>query len=215
MAAEIKDQLNLEVWTAEVTFLGVWDTVPGSSLKNYGDCKEEKGFIKQYFYWLVPGVDKGERYKSDSYPAIRQIAHAVSLDEKRSKFAPLLVCRAINSEYTKIDEVWFPGAHADVGGGYQDSDELPTISLAWIIGLLDETYKLNTRPQFQGSAKGLAHWSIGDPPANIGSECVDRQPLARAELHTSFDERKKLSPVPIRWEGTVKSLHYPIDCSNM
>ena len=44
--------------------------------------------MKMNFYWL-PGISKGERYKSDSYPPIHQIAHAVSLNEKRSKFAPL------------------------------------------------------------------------------------------------------------------------------
>ena len=82
--------------------------------------------LSQFF----PGIDKGERYKTDSYPPIRHMAHAVSLDEKRSKFTPLLLCQAINPTYTEINEVWFPGAHSDVGGGYQDSLELSNISLS-------------------------------------------------------------------------------------
>jgi len=216
LATEIEEKLNLGVQTVQVTFLGLWDTVPGSSLKDYGDCEEKKGFIKKYLHWLVPGVDKGERYKSGSYPAIRQIAHAVSIDEKRSKFAPLLICSAINARYTKINEVWFPGAHADVGGGYEDSDELPRISLEWMIGLLNESYMFSTTaPQVKGNAKGLAHWSIGDFPANIGSKCVDRQPGASAKLHKSYYERKESSPVPIRWEGGKKYLTYPIECSTL
>ena len=218
LTSELKDKLKLEMQPAEVTFLGVWDTVPGSSLKNYGYCKEEKGFVKTYLYWLIPGIDKGERYKTDSYPPIRQIAHAVSIDEKRSKFAPLLVCQEINSKYTKLSEVWFPGAHADVGGGYQDSegypsDELPSISLRWMLGLLEESYEFNNyRPQVKGNAKGLAHWSIGDSPANIGSDCIDRHIPTSAEIHESFNERKKSSPVPIRLDGTVVFLKYPIEC---
>ncbi|MEA2078259.1 MAG: DUF2235 domain-containing protein [Pseudomonadota bacterium] len=216
LASEIKEKLQLEMQTAEITFLGVWDTVPGSSLKDYGYCKEEKGFVKNYLYWLIPGIDKGERYKSDSYPAIRDIAHAVSLDEKRSKFAPLLLCPAINPEYTRISEVWFPGAHADVGGGYQDSDELPSISLRWMIDLLEESYEFNNiPPEVEENAKGLAHWSIKDFPANVGSDCIDRHIPANANIHTSFSERKNSSPVPIRMEGMVKSLNYPIKCSTI
>ena len=213
LASDIHDQLNLEMLTTEIKFLGVWDTVPGSVLKNYGYCKEEKGFVKKNLFWLIPGVDKGERYKSDSYPPIRKIAHAVSLDEKRSMFTPILLCPPINLDYTNINEEWFPGAHADVGGGYDDSNELPTLSLAWMISLLKGEYTFNTPPQFQGNAIGLAHWSIGDSPANTGSECVDRHPSDSAKVNPSFDERRKSSPVPIIWKGTKELKNYPIDCS--
>lgn len=212
MALEIKNELKLEMKPVEVKFLGVWDTVPGSSFKKYDLCKEEIGFWKKYFYWL-PVINKGERYKTGSYPAIRHIAHAVSLDEKRSKFEPILLCPAI-SDYTKLSEVWFPGAHADVGGGYADSNDLPGISLNWMIGMLAENYAFNiTPPKVNESITGLAHWSIGDTPANMGSDCEDRHPPAKAKIHPSVNDRKKFSPVPIRIHGTVKSLTYPIQCS--
>lgn len=201
-----------EVQATEVTFLGVWDTVPGSSFKNYGRCKEEIGFWKTYFFWL-PVITEGERYKSDSYPAIRRIAHAVSLDEKRSKFRPILVCPAIaNSNPTSVTEVWFPGAHADVGGGYDDSDGLPGLSFNWMLGLLAESYTFNASPQVKESSTGLAHWPMGDDPANLFSECEDRHAPVGAQIHTSFNNRKKSSPVPIRMKGTVQSLTYPMDC---
>jgi uncharacterized protein (DUF2235 family) len=222
LAREIENTLKLEMQSAEIKFLGVWDTVPGSSLKNYGICKENQGFLKKDLYWLIPGTDKGERYKTDSYPAIRQIAHAVALDEKRSKFMPLLVCDEINAEYTKISEVWFPGAHADVGGGYEDSEGLSAISLEWMIQLLNKNYKMEPYPEIKGNAKGLAHWSIGDSPANKFSECVDRHPPADACrsvaeparcVHPSVDVREKASPVPIRWKNERRVLNYPIRCS--
>lgn len=211
LADEIKDKLKLEMRAAEVTFLGIWDTVPGSSFKEYGDCKENIGIVKKYFYWL-PLLSKGERYKSDSYPAIHQIAHAVSLDEKRSKFAPLLICPAIKSEYTKLNEVWFPGAHADVGGGYSDSNDLAGISYNWMIDLLAKNYKFSSTPKANGSVKGLAHWSIGDSPANFGSSCEDRTPPQGAQIHASFNERREFSPMPIRIEGVIQSLPYPKNC---
>ncbi len=215
LATEIRDRLDIDMQTATVEFLGVWDTVPGSSLKSYGICKEEKGFVKNYLYWLIPGIDRGERYKTDSYPPIRRIAHAVSLDEKRSKFAPLLLCKELSAKHTRIREVWFPGSHADVGGGYKDSTELPFISLKWMMGLLSEVYELATVPQEGGNVMGLAHWSIGDRPANWGSRCIDRVPPAGAEIHASVEERKKASPVPIQWEGKQELLNYPISCPTL
>jgi uncharacterized protein (DUF2235 family) len=230
LAAEIKEKKingkkGREMQSAEVAFLGIWDTVPGSSLKDYGYCKEEKGFIKKYFYWLIPGIDRGERYKTDSYPPIRRIAHAVSLDEKRSKFKPILACPAINSDFTKVTEVWFPGAHADVGGGYDDddSDKLPSISLEWMIQLLGEKYK-NATPvsSMPDAATGLAHWSIGDPPANMFSDCVDRNAdeqttdnSKRAEIHPSVEERRKKGIVPIKVRGKIEYLIYPVSCRSI
>lgn len=221
LAAEIRDEKingkkGHEMQAVEVTFLGVWDTVPGSSLKDYEYCKEEKGFVKKYFYWLVPGIDKGERYKTDSYPAIHWIAHAVSLDEKRSKFKPLLVCPPIaNPKPTTVTEKWFPGAHADVGGGYDDdaSNELPGISLNWMIDLLGDRYQFTPVPPFPESAVGLAHWSIGDCPGNKFSDCIDRD-RKEGKPHESVEYRKQAGKVRIKMNGDVKSLEYPIKCSS-
>ncbi|MGZ8915829.1 MAG: T6SS phospholipase effector Tle1-like catalytic domain-containing protein [Methylobacter sp.] len=213
--SKINGNKNRQVQTAEITFLGVWDTVPGSSLKHYEECKEKKGFIKRKFAWLIPGIDKGERYKTDSYPAIHQIAHAVALDEKRSKFEPILICPPINnSNPTKVTEVWFPGAHADIGGGYNDSSELPNISLNWMIDLLEKSYTPLTSAvtSFPAKAAGLAHWSIGDSPGNKFSDCMDRSIPEGAKIDKSYEERKNAGKVPIRKDGEVKSLAYPIKC---
>lgn len=215
LAKDIKDELNFDMQTAEIKFLGVWDTVPGSQLKDYDNCKENIGFLKTYFYWL-PMISKGDRYKSDSYPAIRNIAHAVSLDEKRSEFKPLLLCPPINSGSSTLKEVWFSGAHADVGGGYVDSNELSGISLNWMIDELAKNYKFNVpldSLKVKENVKGLAHWSIGDKPANIGSECEDRIPPNNVEIHHSVEERKNSAPVRIKGKNMEKK--YPLNCSDV
>lgn len=207
LAQEIKERFQQDMQPVEIDFLGLWDTVPGSSFKNYKGCMETIGFWKLNFNWL-PIISKGERYKSGSYPPIHQIAHALSIDEKRSKFAPLLACAPINPLYTQIAEVWFPGAHADVGGGYDDSNELSSISLNWMIEHLSKEYRFNGRPPVvEANPQGLAHWSIGDFPANMGSDCEDRAFPEGAIVHESFHVRKNSGPVPIRIEGQV--LHAP------
>lgn len=211
----LAEKIDQEMQPAEIAFLGVWDTVPGSSAKEYGYCRENRGILKRYFWWLIPGIDSGQRYKTDSYPPIRLIAHAVSKDEKRSKFSPLLLCPAIeNTNPTTYTEVWFPGAHADVGGGYEDSNELAGISLNWMVKLLGNIYPPATSfAPVPENALGLAHWSIGDSPANAFSECIDRAPPAGAKIDGSVVARKIKGMNKINKDGKEQNLEYPISCA--
>ncbi len=207
-------QANMQ--PVEVTLLGVWDTVPGSSFKNYAACKEEIGIAKRNIS-AVPGISKGQRYKSDSYPPIRHIVHAVAFDENRTKFMPLYLCQAIAPHYTRLEEIWFPGAHADVGGGY-DNTELPNLSLSWMIERLENSYTLASQPnQFVGNPKGLAHWSYGDGVGSLGSKCHgrkydDRQPPLGYQFHPSVEERKSGGLAPIWMEGKRQEMIYPVSC---
>jgi uncharacterized protein (DUF2235 family) len=179
----IRDNVDLEVQPAEVEFLGVWDTVPGSIFKKYLACE------------LDVGDSNKERYKVGSYPPIHNIVHAVSNDEKRSMFKPLLLCPAINPDLTKVNEVVFPGAHADVGGGYDDkNNQLPDISLNWMVDLLDKHYPSPPKShQFINASnadpKGLAHLSISDPQGSTHSHCSDRK-LDFIARHQSIMVRK-------------------------
>lgn len=212
LSSQLNEKLNIKVVPASIRFLGLWDTVPGSSLKNYGVCKEDIGVVKDKLSFFIPGVDRGERYKTDSYPAISHIAHAVSLDEKRSKFAPLLICAPIVASQTTVTETWFPGAHADVGGGYKDSTDLSHLTLNWMIEQLNGHYALTSEPEYMSNATGLAHWSMGDEPANYLSDCKDRIPPDDAQRHSSVDTRQAAGLVPVRWKGEVKRMKYPISC---
>lgn len=67
----------------------------------------------------------------------------------------------------------------------------------------------------EGYFKGRAHWSIGDRPANAGSECEDRIMPANAKKHPSYDNRKNAGLVPIRIDGSVYSKEYPLLCSEI
>ncbi|MBO1256896.1 DUF2235 domain-containing protein [Alteromonas sp. 5E99-2] len=61
-------------------------------------------------------------------PLIKQAVHMVSLDDKRKAFQPTLM----NYDPSRIVELWFAGAHSDVGGGYY-RDGLSDISLTYLI----------------------------------------------------------------------------------
>lgn len=206
LAKEAKDELGLVFNPVQITMLGVWDTVPGSSFKKFGICKE------------LPDGKDGDRYKSDSYPSVRRIAHAVSIDEKRNKFKPLLLCPALypddESQRPQLFEKWFPGAHADVGGGYSDGENsLPNISLNWMIDILGRNYKSpSALSKFAENPNGLAHWSIGDMYHIPGMQCEDRNPPVGDARHPSANMRS--GNPPIRVKESVKNFPYPISCAD-
>ena len=131
---------------AEVTFLGVWDTVPGSVFVDFGPAEE------------LEGGNVGIRYKMGAYPPIRKIAHAVSLEERRKKFRPVLFPLAIDPAWTTVYQEWFPGVHSDIGGGYPDSSELSGVTLNWMLDLL-QTNGLFTAglPKAHAPPAGLMH----------------------------------------------------------
>lgn len=64
---------------------------------------------------------------------IRHAFQALALDERRSPFKAAVWERE-DSHQTTVDlrQVWFPGAHSNVGGGYDDQ-EIANITLAWYV----------------------------------------------------------------------------------
>lgn len=54
---------------------------------------------------------------------------ALSLDEPRGSFRPALWERLPDNTVTNLKQVWFPGSHADVGGGWHDQ-QIACITLA-------------------------------------------------------------------------------------
>ena len=103
----------------QIKCVGVWDTVgalgvPGESLN-----------------WLNKAKYKFHDTKIGGN--IDNAFHAISIDEKRGPFAPTLWQGPdrIPKDRT-IEQVWFPGVHSNIGGGYEDS-KLSDIALQWMI----------------------------------------------------------------------------------
>jgi len=92
-----------------VYFVGVWDTVKSlvmNANKKFHDAK------------LNSDVKYGY--------------HALSIDEKRKDFPPYLWDENNIHANQTIEQVWFAGVHADVGGWY-DERGLANISLHWML----------------------------------------------------------------------------------
>jgi len=114
-----------------IRFLGLWDTVAA-----YGLPVEEmmRGISRYLFPLELP-----DRCLD---PKVERACHALSLDDERTTFHPVLWDESNESQpsvdgerYTRnerISQVWFAGVHANVGGGYPD-DSLALVSMNWIM----------------------------------------------------------------------------------
>lgn len=67
---------------------------------------------------------------------VKQAIHMLSLDDKRKAFQPTLM----NYDPDRITELWFAGAHSDIGGGYY-RDGLSDIALTSLMGWIDHQVK--------------------------------------------------------------------------
>ncbi|WP_197685618.1 T6SS phospholipase effector Tle1-like catalytic domain-containing protein [Vreelandella subglaciescola] len=106
--------------TPKVHFIGVWDTVGALG---------------------VPGTRLTERGKyswhdTELSGAVDYAYHAVALDEHRAAYdVPLWVSEdgLQKAKNRDVEQRWFIGAHANVGGGYGAKDFLAELSLQWMI----------------------------------------------------------------------------------
>lgn len=118
--------------TVTIRFMGVWDTVASLGLPLWG-------------WWFRIGK-LWSNSALDTNPAAicERICHAVSMDERRSQFFVTLfnedrktfhIARKAGQvpfEQQRLEQVWFRGSHAGVGGGYVDTD-LSDIALRWMV----------------------------------------------------------------------------------
>lgn len=117
-----------------VHFVGVWDTV-----SSYG-----------WFWWPI------SLPYSRRNPDIRHARHAVAIDERRAFFRQNLMEKAAADQ--DLVELWFAGAHADVGGGYPENESgLSQLALEW---MASEASALGLRVNSERRAEVLG----GKPP---------------------------------------------------
>ncbi|MFO0905646.1 MAG: DUF2235 domain-containing protein [Pirellulales bacterium] len=98
--------------TAKIRFLGLWDTV--SSVGNPLQMA------------VFPHTQQND--------AVAIVRHAMAIDERRVMFQQNLWTDSPPARQDVL-QVWFPGVHADIGGGYtgDSAPGLAGIPLAWMV----------------------------------------------------------------------------------
>lgn len=81
--------------------------------------------------------------------------HALAIDEKREPFQAAVWQRPRHEEFQRIEQVWFPGVHSDIGGGYSDH-RLGDIVLSWMVERLTRGPGTEAEPHvhFYGRSQG-------------------------------------------------------------
>jgi uncharacterized protein (DUF2235 family) len=142
-----------------IHFIGVWDTVGSLGVPI------PIPFFRPW--WAF--------HDSDLSSTVDNAFHAVAIDERRGPFKPTLWTRPGEPPRQTLEQVWFPGVHRDVGGGYPRPD-LADITLCWMVD----------RAQTCGLSFDPAHFQRAanpDPKRRYEALVVDPNPIG--ELHTS------------------------------
>ena len=161
-AAVLNKFIKLKDGEAPVRFLGVFDTVASI------------GF---------PNLDSDEKPVSDvvfengSVSAhVQEALHLVSIDENRKAFQPTLMSKDEN----RVTEIWMPGAHADVGGGFW-FDGLSDIALDFMLKELKRR-KLGIKVKTEEEVD-YQDLVAGDGSYKIDIEDLVIKPLVKGKSH--------------------------------
>lgn len=115
--------------SVHIKFMGLWETIEALGWPDYTE-----------------NIDVPNHRYADQLCNVDKAAHALAIDDDRADiFTPILLTRWHLIEECKEDikinkvvtEVWFSGAHSDVGGGYKNT-EISGVSLNWMIGQIKE-----------------------------------------------------------------------------
>lgn len=129
---------------AKVEFLGLFDTVPGAWAEGYSP---ENRVMRERFF------------QNRKLPLnVKRALHILSMDEGRRAYRNIAFDGVEDATKQTLEQIWMPGVHSDIGGGY-GQDFLSNISLLTMIDRLKtaglkldnnrlEPLKQNIRVQF-------------------------------------------------------------------
>lgn len=164
-------EVGEEQMIAEVPIeaIGVFDTVGALGIPLYDNDDKRLDVFKFTDCALSPKVRAG--------------LHAVAIDEYRRDFVPTLW-----TPRDGVSQCWFVGAHADVGGGYEDA-RLSDIALQWMVAGLTARGLLVRSNDAVGDARGEIHDPWNRFPYNRRPRQPRRVP-ADGALHQSVIDRQ-------------------------
>lgn len=105
-----------------IQFVGVWDTVAAVGLP----FAEAAAFLNKVIY--------GFKFRNQTLSQqVYRACHAIALDEERHTFYPELWDETKDDKKkTRIEQLWFPGVHSNVGGGYPKQG-MSLVALEWMM----------------------------------------------------------------------------------
>ncbi|WP_142781906.1 DUF2235 domain-containing protein [Agrobacterium sp. T29] len=132
-----------------IHFIGVWDTVGALGVP------DDLALLN-----LLDDPAKHSFHDTELSPVVAHARHAIAIDERRQSFMPTLWTNV--EDRPTVRQIWFPGVHADVGGGYGRAG-LSDGALDWMVeeakgqGL---HFRKGLEKQLAADPLGLLHDSV-------------------------------------------------------
>ena len=169
-----------------IHFIGVWDTVGALGIP------EDLALLG-----LLDSANKYRFHDTTLSHMVANARHAVALDEKRASFAPTLWLEP--KPQTDMKQVWFPGVHSDVGGGYLETG-LSDRALEWMMDEAESCglfFRADVKAQLNPDPRGIAHDSCTGifKALKTRPRSVPAIPVGAAILDRSTIERNKNPPL--------------------
>ena len=162
-----------------IEFVGVFDTVASLGFPLWG------------WWFRASPVWQNLPFSTDPAKVCRNIYHALAMDERRAQFFPTLYTMPTSgSRPAVLEQVWFRGAHADIGGGYPRHD-VSDIPLRWMMDAMSK-HGLKFRPEVKRTLSP-------NPVATLHDE------LVREPTWNFFGSWPRWHPVP----GDDEPLRHP------
>jgi uncharacterized protein (DUF2235 family) len=137
-----------------IKFLGVFDTV--------GALGIPRGFMSRLSRRAIQFHD------ADVSSIVDFCCHALAIDEQRMEFEAAVWTEPRHRKYRAVEQAWFPGSHANVGGGCEDSG-LSDLALDWMLKRVarhcpelrlspPETWPRQLSPSYRGQLYDARSW---------------------------------------------------------
>jgi uncharacterized protein (DUF2235 family) len=169
-----------------IHLIGVWDTVGALGIPDH------LGVLN-----LLDDPSKYKFHDTNLSKLVAHARHAIALDEMRGAFQATLWTKVEPGRDVK--QVWFPGVHSDVGGGYVETG-LSDGALKWMV---DEAAALGLGfsdkliAQIKPDSRSLLHNSLDGVFKHLPTQPRSAPLLhkASARLHASLVERRESPPI--------------------
>ena len=165
-----------------VKCIGVWDTVGALGIPGHvGDL-----FTQFYqFHDTNLGVH------------VENAFQALALDEHRADFAPTLWAKAPDGPPKQnLLQVWFAGAHSNVGGGY-DEHGLSDVALAWMASQVDPLLQID--PHYLSTRQDQRNaWALGKIYNSATGIFELREKINRKVMTSGEDDERIHESVQVR-----------------
>lgn len=136
----------------EIDFIGVWDTVGALGIPGLSGSFH---FLK-HLDWAFHDVNLSHK--------VKRARQAFAIHEHRMEFLPTKweLQPDDTADPQKLKQVWFTGAHSDVGGGYP-AHGLSDVALRWMLDEAKEaglSYGMDALPHFAADGNADPHDSF-------------------------------------------------------